>query len=78
MRLDNVFVEVGMIVSKYIDGDFHTDDVVDWLNVNCPSFEKYMMVELDWEEKQERNCWFRFDVYFTNDKDAMLYTLRWL
>jgi hypothetical protein len=32
-----------------------------------------MMIELGWEEKEERGCWFRFDVYFTDEKDAMFY-----
>lgn len=67
-----------MIVGKYIYGDFNTDEVVDWAIKHCPSFEKYMMVELDWEDKQERDCWFRFDVYFTDEKDAVLFSLRWL
>lgn len=66
-----------MIVSKYIYGDFNTDDAVDWAIKNCPSFEKYMMVELDWKEKEEKDCWFRFDVYFTDEADATFYSLRW-
>lgn len=67
-----------LIASKYIYDDFNTDEAVEWAIQNCPSFVKYMMVELDWEEKQERDCWFRFDVYFTDEKDVMFYTLRWL
>lgn len=66
-----------MIVSKYIYDDFNTDEAVEWAVENCPSFEKFMMIELGWEEKAERGCWFRFDVYFTDEKDAMFYSLRW-
>jgi hypothetical protein len=65
------------LISKYIYEDFDSDAAVEWAIKNCPSFEKYMMVELDWEEKQEKDCWFRFDVYFTDDKDATFYSLKW-
>ena len=68
---------MGIIVSKYIYDDFNTDEAVEWAVENCPSFEKFMMIELSWEEKEERDCWFRFDVYFTDEKDAMFYSLRW-
>ena len=66
-----------MIVSKYITDDFDSDEAVDWAIANCPSFEKYILVELDWEEKQERDCCFRFDATFNNDQDATLFLLRW-
>ena len=68
---------MALIVSKYIYDDFNTDEAVEWATENCPSFEKFMMIELGWEEKEERGCWFRFDVYFTDEKDAMFYSLRW-
>jgi len=69
---------VAVIVSIYITGDFDSDAAVDWAIKNCPSFEKYILIELDWEEKQERDCWFRFDMYLKDPKDATAYSLRWL
>lgn len=69
---------MSIIISKYIHGDFNVDLPAEWAEQNCPSFQKYMLVELDWEEKQDRNCWFRLDVYFTDEKDAMIYSLRWV
>jgi hypothetical protein len=73
-----VSVEMGMIVvSKYIYGDFDTDEAVDWAIKNCPSFVKYMVIELDFEEKLELDCWFRFDIYFTDPKEATFYSLMW-
>lgn len=69
---------MAIIVSKYIEDDTNFDDPIEWVVRNCVSFEKYMLVELEFEERQERNCWFRFDVYFNDEKDAMMYTLRWL
>lgn len=67
-----------MMISKYIHDDFSTDDLVEWAIKNCPSFEKYMLVELDWKEKLDKECWFRFDVYFTDSKDALAFGLKWL
>lgn len=69
---------MSIIISKYIRDDTDIDDLVIWAEDNCTSFEKYMLVELDWEEKQELSCWFRLDVYFGDDKDAMMYSLRWV
>lgn len=66
-----------LIVSKYIYEDFDTDKAVEWAIENCPSFQKYMIIELSWEEKEELDCWFKFDVYFGDEKDAMFYSLRW-
>lgn len=66
-----------IVVSKYIHGDFDTDEVVDWAIKNCPSFVQYKIVELGWEEKQERDCWFRFEISFESEKDVMFYKLRW-
>jgi hypothetical protein len=68
---------MSIIVSKYIYGDLDVDVPAEWAETNCPSFEKYMLVELDFEEREERGCWFRLDVYFTEEKDAMFYSLRW-
>lgn len=66
-----------VVISKYIHDDFDSDAAVEWAIKNCPSFDRYMLVELGWEEKQERDCWFRFDVYFNDDKDATFYSLKW-
>jgi hypothetical protein len=51
---------------------------VEWAIANCPSFDKYKIVELGWEEKLEKDCWFEFHVYFTDERDATLFSLRWL
>lgn len=67
-----------VVISKYIHDDFDSDKAIDWAISNCPSFEKYMLVELDWEEKQSMDCWFRFDVYFKDEKDAVFYSLKWI
>lgn len=61
----------------YIHGDFSTDDAIDWAVANCPSFEKYIVHELEWEEKERLDCWFRFDVYFTDERDALLFAMKW-
>jgi len=67
-----------MVVSKYIHGDFDVHDAITWATEHCPSFLTYKLVELGWEEKTERNCWFRIDVHFRDEKDAMFFSLKWL
>jgi hypothetical protein len=66
-----------MMVSIDITGDFNSDEALEWVMANCPSFEKYKVVELGWEEKMEKNCWFEFHVYFTDERDATLFALKW-
>jgi hypothetical protein len=58
-------------------GDVYKRQAVDWAIKNCPSFKKYILIELDWEDKQIHDCWFRFDVYFKDAKDATFYSLKW-
>lgn len=67
-----------MKVSKYLWGDFQIEEVILWCQDNCQSFEKFQLVELSAEEKMHYDCWFRFDVYFADEGDATLYSLRWL
>jgi hypothetical protein len=69
---------VDYIVNIHIHGDFDIDIPIEWAEENCRSFLKYVLVELGWEERLERHCWFRLDVYFTDEADAMLFTLRWV
>lgn len=66
-----------IIVGIYVTDAFHMDYAIDWVIANCKSFEKYQLMELEFEERQERNCWFRLDMYFKEEKDAMMYKLRW-
>jgi len=66
-----------MTVGIYIHGEFDIDAAVEWAIENCSSFVSYKLIELGWEEKLQRDCWFRFDVLFDNEKDATLFQLRW-
>jgi hypothetical protein len=66
-----------IMVSIDIRADFDSDEAVDWAMANCPSFDKYKIVELRWDEKMEKDCWFEFHVYFNDERDATLFALKW-
>lgn len=62
----------------YIEGGYDVDSTVEWAIDNCPSFDKYRIVELTWEEKVQRDCWFRLEIYFKEPADQTLFELRWI
>ena len=68
------------VVTKIItSGDDDFNEIVEWVEHNCPSFERYKLVELDDEERDSNpDCWFKLEFHFNNDVDATLFALRWL
>jgi hypothetical protein len=69
---------MAVTVDIYIQGDFDIDEVIDWTFNNCSSFKNYKLVELDWKEKEERDCWFKLELTFDDGKDATIFNLRWI
>jgi hypothetical protein len=52
--------------------------MIDWAVDNCSSFVGYKMLELDYEEKAERDCWFKLEIEFKESRDQLLFELKWL
>jgi hypothetical protein len=71
-------VEVGKITTVYLEPGSDFDGMIDWAVDNCESFVGYKMLELDYEEKVERDCWFKLEIEFTESRDQLLFELKWL
>ena len=68
-----------MVVSTvYLEAGVDFDGMIDWAVDNCASFVGYKMLELDYEEKAERDCWFKLEIEFGQSQDLLLFELRWL
>ena len=66
-----------MKVSINTPAGFDVDTCVNWAIENCPSFDVYRIIELEWDEKQELDCWFRLEIEFKDPGDATLFSLRY-
>jgi hypothetical protein len=52
--------------------------MIDWAVDNCTSFTGYKMLELDYVEKNIRDCWFKLEIEFGQAQDQLLFELKWL
>lgn len=69
---------MAMKVRVNMGDGFDMIEVVEWIKEHCPSFVEYSVIEVAWEiERTDDDPWFRFEVEFTNERDATLFLLRW-
>jgi hypothetical protein len=73
-----VDVEVGAISTVYLEAGVDFDGMIDWAVDNCVSFVGYRMLELDYDQKIERDCWFKLEIEFGDPQDQLLFELRWI
>jgi len=71
-------VEVVSVSTVYLEAGCDFDGMIDWAVENCSSFTGYKMLELDFEEKFIRDCWFKLEIEFGQPQDQTLFELRWL
>jgi hypothetical protein len=68
-----------MVVSTvYLEAGVDFDGMIDWAVDNCASFGSYRVLELDYDEKIKRDCWFKMEVEFGDPQDQLLFELRWI
>jgi len=67
-----------VVTTVYLEPGSDFDGMIDWAVDNCSSFVGYKMLELDYEEKAERDCWFKLEIEFTESRDQLLFELKWL
>ena len=68
---------MGSISTVYLHPGVDFDGMIDWAVDNCASFVGYKMLELDYEEKVIRDCWFKLEIEFGREQDLLLFELRW-
>jgi hypothetical protein len=73
-----VDAEVGSVTTVYLHPGVDFDGMIDWAVDNCTSFVGYRMLELDYEEKNARDCWFKLEIEFGDPQDQLLFELKWL
>ena len=66
-----------VVTTVYLEAGSDFDGMIDWAVDNCASFVGYKMVELDYEEKVIRDCWFKLEIEFGQPQDQTLFELRW-
>ena len=66
-----------VVTTVYLEPGSDFDGMIDWAVDNCGSFVGYRMLELDYEEKVERDCWFKLEVEFKESRDQLLFELKW-
>lgn len=69
---------MGSISTVYLEAGVDFDGMIDWAVDNCVSFVGYKMLELDYDQKIERDCWFKLEIEFGDPQDQLLFELRWL
>ena len=69
---------MGTITTVYLAAGSDFDGMIDWAVDNCSSFVGYKMLELDYEEKAARDCWFKLEIEFRETRDQLLFELKWL
>jgi hypothetical protein len=67
-----------VVTTVYLEAGMDIDGMIDWAIDNCVSFVGYRMLELDYEEKVERDCWFKLEIEFREPQDQLLFELRWI
>ena len=68
---------MGAITTVYLAAGSDFDGMIDWAVDNCSSFVGYKMLELDYEEKVEKDCWFKLEIEFKESQDQLLFELKW-
>ena len=68
---------MGAVSTVYLEAGCDFDGMIDWAVENCTSFKGYKMLELDYEEKQKTDCWFKLEIEFGTGRDQLLFELRW-
>ena len=66
-----------VVTTVYLEAGSDFDGMIDWAVDNCASFVGYKMLELDYEEKVIRDCWFKLEIEFGQPQDQTLFELRW-
>ena len=66
-----------VVTTVYLEAGSDFDGMIDWAVDNCESFVGYKMLELDYEEKVIRDCWFKLEIEFGQPRDQTLFELRW-
>ena len=66
-----------VVTTVYLEAGSDFDGMIDWAVDNCASFVGYKMLELDYEEKVVRDCWFKLEIEFGQPQDQTLFELRW-
>ena len=69
---------MGAISTVYLEAGVDFDGMIDWAVDNCVSFVGYRMLELDYDQKIERDCWFKLEIEFGDPQDQLLFELRWI
>lgn len=69
--------KVVAITTVYLEAGADFDGMIDWAVDNCASFVGYRMLELDYEEKAEKDCWFKLEIEFGDAQDHLLFELKW-
>ena len=69
---------MGSVTTVYLDAGVDFDGMIDWAVDNCTSFVGYRMLELDYVEKNIRDCWFKLEIEFGQAQDQLLFELKWL
>ena len=67
-----------MIVTCDMGDGFDLIEVANWLQEHCSSYVNYRVIEVAWEiERTDDDPWFRFEVEFSDERDATMFLLRW-
>ena len=66
------------VTTVYLEAGSDFDGMIDWAVDNCTSFTGYKMLELDYEEKNAHDCWFKLEIEFGQAQDRLLFELRWI
>jgi hypothetical protein len=66
---------VSIIITPEIEDFNH---IIEWAEQNCHSFDKYRLIELSDESRNENPLsWFELEFHFRDGGDATLFALRW-
>jgi hypothetical protein len=67
-----------VVTTVYLEAGSDFDGMIDWAVDKCVRFVGYRMLELDYEEKIKRDCWFKLEIEFGDPPDQLLFELRWI
>ena len=65
-----------VVTTVYLEAGMDIDGMIDWAVDNCTSFVGYRMLELDYDEKIEQDCWFKLEIEFREPQDLTAFLLR--
>lgn len=69
--------EMVAVTTVYLAAGSDFDGMIDWAVDNCASFTGYKMLELNYEEKAQRDCWFKLEIEFGQPRDQTMFELKW-